>query len=107
MLVLFSPSGRDKCMNSCIHENSKETVRLRVLYPFSERIEADFNSQPQRSRQELKPLQGISVVSILEFTQFLPPSKSTPYGFARLEITVKTSPTDGVTTPCIPNNTGG
>ena len=47
----------------------------------------------------------ISVVSFLEMTRFLPPSRSTPYGLARLEITVKTIPTDGVTTPCIPNNT--
>jgi hypothetical protein len=28
------------CLNSRAHENSKETVRLRVLYPFSERIKA-------------------------------------------------------------------
>ena len=78
------------CLKSCTHENSKETVRLGVLYPFSERIKADFNSQLQKSRQELKPLQGISVVSFLQFTQILPPSRSTPYGFARLELTVKT-----------------
>ena len=28
------------CLNSRTHENSKETFRLRVLYPFSERIKA-------------------------------------------------------------------
>ena len=49
------------CLNSRTLENSKEPVRLRVLHPFSEWTKADLNSQPQRSRQELKPLQGISV----------------------------------------------
>ena len=92
-------------LNSCTHTNLKDSVRLGVLYPFPEWTKADLNSQPQRSRQELKPLHGISVVSFLEMTRFVPPSRSTPYGFARLEITVKTIPTDGVTTPCIPNNT--
>ena len=92
------------CLNSRAHENSKETVRLGLLYPFSERRTDKgklYNSQPQRSRQELKPLQGISMVSFLEFTHFLPPSRSTPLR----EMTVNTIPTDGVTTPCIPNNT--
>ena len=38
--VLFSHLEGLMCLDSRTHENPKETVRLTVLYPFSERIKA-------------------------------------------------------------------
>jgi len=82
-------------LNFNTHENLKEIVSLRVLYPFSERIQARvFELTTPEVKAGTEPLQGICAVSLLEVTQFLPSSRSTPYALVRLEITLKISSTD-------------
>jgi hypothetical protein len=60
---------------------------------YQKEIQTHYNKDLQSKYQDLYV---IFPLTPFNYCQTIPPSRSTPYGFARLEITVKTVPTDGV-----------